>query len=62
MIIKGARRGLRITQVPVSYHPRIGSSKISGTIRGSIGAACGILDAIVKYLLSDEASNREGKL
>jgi glycosyltransferase involved in cell wall biosynthesis len=58
MIVKGARRGFRITEVPVSYHPRIGSSKISGTLRGSIGAACGIFGAILKYQLFDTASSR----
>jgi len=60
MIVKGARRGLRITEVPVSYHPRIGSSKISGTFRGSIGAAWGILGAILKYQLFDANSTPEG--
>ena len=62
MIVKGSRRGLRITEVPVSYHPRIGSSKISGTFRGSIGAAWGILGAILKYQLFDTASTREGNV
>ncbi|MGA2408928.1 MAG: glycosyltransferase family 2 protein [Candidatus Binataceae bacterium] len=62
MIVKGARRGLRITEVPVSYHPRIGSSKISGTLRGSIGAAWGIFGAIVKYRFFDPISAREGNL
>jgi glycosyltransferase involved in cell wall biosynthesis len=60
MIIKGARRGLRIVEVPVSYHARLGSSKISGTFRGSLGAAWGILSAIVKYQFFDGASAREG--
>jgi glycosyltransferase involved in cell wall biosynthesis len=59
MIIKGAHRGFRIVEVPVSYHPRIGSSKISGTLRGSVGAAWGILSAIVKYRFFDGASARE---
>ena len=58
MIVKGARRGLRIVEVPVSYHPRLGSSKISGTLRGSLGAAWGILSAIVKYRFFDGASVR----
>jgi len=62
MIVKGARAGLRITEVPVSYHPRIGSSKISGTVRGSIGAAWGILGAILKYQLFDTTPTREGNL
>ena len=56
MIVKGARRGLRIVEVPVSYHPRLGSSKISGTFRGSFGAAWGILSAIVKYQFFDGTS------
>ena len=55
MIVKGARRGLRIVEVPVSYHPRIGSSKISGTLQGSVGAAWGIMSAIVKYRFFDSA-------
>jgi hypothetical protein len=62
MIMKGARRGLRITEVAVSYHPRIGSSKISGTLRGSIGAAWGIVGAILKYRFFDIASRRERNL
>lgn len=60
MIVKGARRGLRIVEVPVSYHPRLGSSKISGTFRGSVGAAWGIFSAIVKYQFFDASSSREG--
>jgi glycosyltransferase involved in cell wall biosynthesis len=51
LIIKGAIRGLRIVEVPVSYHPRIGKSKISGTLRGSIGAAWFILSLITRYYL-----------
>ena len=62
MIVKGARRGLRIVEVPVSYHPRIGTSKISGTFQGSIGAAWGILGAILKYQFFDTTSVREGNV
>jgi glycosyltransferase involved in cell wall biosynthesis len=49
MILKGALKGFRIIEVPVSYHPRIGKSKISGTLRGTIGAAWFILSLIVRY-------------
>jgi hypothetical protein len=49
LIVKGAIRGLRIIEVPVSYHPRIGKSKISGTLRGTIGAAWFILSLITRY-------------
>jgi|ERR1700723_335784 glycosyltransferase involved in cell wall biosynthesis len=49
MILKGAVQGLRIVEVPVSYHPRIGKSKISGTVTGTLGAAWFILSRIVRY-------------
>ena len=51
LMTRGARRGYRVMEVPVSYHPRIGVSKISGTWRGSIGAAWYILTGIVKNRL-----------
>ncbi|MGE5321477.1 MAG: glycosyltransferase family 2 protein [Actinomycetota bacterium] len=49
MILKGSRAGFRIVEVPVSYYPRIGRSKISGTVKGTIGAAWFILSRIVRY-------------
>jgi glycosyltransferase involved in cell wall biosynthesis len=49
MILKGALAGFRIVEVPVSYHPRIGKSKISGTLKGTIGAGWFILSLIVRY-------------
>ncbi len=49
MILKGALQGFRIVEVPVSYYPRIGKSKISGTVRGTVGAAWFILSRIVRY-------------
>lgn len=49
LILKGAIRGFRIVEVPVSYHPRIGKSKISGTFRGTVGAAWFILSLIFRY-------------
>jgi glycosyltransferase involved in cell wall biosynthesis len=51
MILKGALRGFRIVEVPVSYHPRIGKSKISGTISGTLGAAWFIFTRILRYYL-----------
>jgi len=49
MILKGAIAGFRIVEVPVSYYPRIGKSKISGTVKGTVGAAWFILSRIVRY-------------
>lgn len=49
IILKGALAGFRIVEVPVSYHPRIGKSKISGTLKGTLGAAWFILSLILRY-------------
>jgi glycosyltransferase involved in cell wall biosynthesis len=49
MIVKGAIAGYRIEEVPVSYHARIGKSKISGTVKGTIGAGWFILSRIAMY-------------
>jgi len=49
MIVKGAIAGFRIVEVHVSYYPRIGTSKISGTVKGTVGAAWFILSRIVGY-------------
>jgi len=51
MILKAALAGYRVVEVPVSYYPRIGRSKISGTLKGTIGAAWFILSLIVRYYL-----------
>jgi glycosyltransferase involved in cell wall biosynthesis len=49
MQIKAARHGLRTIEVPVPYRCRIGQSKISGTVWGSIRAGYKILFLIAKY-------------
>jgi glycosyltransferase involved in cell wall biosynthesis len=43
MQIKAAQRGVKHLEVPVSYRPRVGASKISGTLRGSVSAGVKIL-------------------
>jgi glycosyltransferase involved in cell wall biosynthesis len=57
MILKGAIAGFRIVEVPVSYHPRIGKSKISGTVKGTVGAAWFILSRIVRYYFRRRGTN-----
>jgi len=49
MILKGTLAGYRVVEVPVSYYPRIGKSKISGTLKGTVGAGWFILSLIVRY-------------
>ena len=50
MIVKAARQGNKIVEVPVSYHSRqSGRSKVSGTLRGSLLAAWFILGVTLRY-------------
>ena len=48
MQIKALRRGLRVVEVPVRYRPRLGRSKISGTLWGSVRAGSKILWTIAR--------------
>ncbi len=52
MQIKATRAGLRSNEVPVPYRRRIGQSKISGTITGTLKAGTKILYTIAKYGLT----------
>lgn len=49
MQVKAARLGLVCTEVPVSYRPRIGQSKISGTVKGTFLAGYKILWTTFKF-------------
>jgi glycosyltransferase involved in cell wall biosynthesis len=49
MQIKAVRAGLRVQEIPVPYRRRIGSSKISGTVSGTIKAGTKILYTVAKY-------------
>jgi glycosyltransferase involved in cell wall biosynthesis len=51
MQLRAARRGLRVVEVPVDYRPRIGRSKVSGTLSGSLRAGVGILGRITRHAL-----------
>ncbi len=51
MQIKAAQHKLRIVEVPVRYRVRIGRSKISGTVKGTILAGTKIIYTIFKYAL-----------
>ena len=39
MVVRAGHQGWRIGETPVAYHPRIGRSKVTGTVRGTITAA-----------------------
>lgn len=50
MQVKAAKKGFTCTEVPVQYRRRIGVSKVTGTIRGTIMAGYKILWTIFKLL------------
>ena len=49
MQVKALRHGLRATEVPVSYRKRVGVSKITGTISGTVRAGYKILWTVLRY-------------
>lgn len=50
MQLKAARHKLRCMEVPVNYRRRIGVSKVSGTVKGTLMAGYKIIWTILKYL------------
>lgn len=57
MQIKAAARAVRTHEVPVDYRKRIGKSKVSGTMRGVLGAGYKILKTIFAAALTGRRSS-----
>jgi glycosyltransferase involved in cell wall biosynthesis len=47
MVIAGLKRGLRIIEVPVNYRGRVGDSKITGTIEGTLRTGIRMIALII---------------
>jgi len=58
MQIKAVLAGLRCTEIPVSYRKRIGVSKVTGTLSGTIKASGKILWTIARYGLTAGATRK----
>jgi hypothetical protein len=39
MVVRAAERGWAIAEAPVSYYPRVGRSKVTGTVLGTLRCA-----------------------
>lgn len=50
MQVKAVRKGMKCAEIPVNYRRRIGYSKVSGTLKGTIGAGWKIIYTIFKYM------------
>lgn len=49
MQIKAAKQKMKFCEVPVNYKKRIGVSKVSGTVKGTVLAGIKIIFAVFKY-------------
>jgi glycosyltransferase involved in cell wall biosynthesis len=59
MIVKAARQGARIVELPVSYRPRsAGVSKVGGTARGTVLATYRILRTTFRYAIAGGVQQR----
>lgn len=52
MQIKAADKKYKTIEIPVSYRKRIGKSKVTGTLKGTVMASIIILSTIFKYALT----------
>ncbi len=52
MVVKAAKGGYRIAEVPITYRRRIGESKVSGTLKGSLLAGYHMISTILRYALA----------
>ncbi|MFN0152101.1 MAG: glycosyltransferase family 2 protein [bacterium] len=52
MQLRAARAGLRSSEVPVSYRKRIGRSKITGTVSGTVRAGAKILWTLFRHAIA----------
>lgn len=50
MVILALKRGLRIIEVPVNYRGRVGDSKITGSLQGTLATGFRMIGLIFKYL------------
>jgi glycosyltransferase involved in cell wall biosynthesis len=53
MVVKAAKKGYHIVEVPVSCHQRLGRSKVAGTLTGSLLAGYHLLVTTLRYAWRD---------
>jgi glycosyltransferase involved in cell wall biosynthesis len=51
MVILALRHGLRVIEVPVNYRGRVGESKITGTLQGTLRTGFNMIGLILRYRL-----------
>ena len=62
MQMRAAAAGLRILEIPVDYHRRIGGrSKVAGSLSGSVKAAARIITAFARVAISERRSRQAAR-
>jgi len=51
MVLRAAAAGWRVDEVAVTYHPRVGRSKVTGTVRGTARAVSDMARALARAAL-----------
>jgi hypothetical protein len=49
MVILGLKGGLRIIEIPVNYRGRVGESKITGTLKGTMTTGARMIALVFRY-------------
>ena len=49
MVLRAGRDGWRISEVPVRYRPRIGRSKVTGTLGGTLRAVKDMREQLARF-------------
>jgi glycosyltransferase involved in cell wall biosynthesis len=52
MVILGLKAGLKVIEVPVNYRGRVGESKITGTMKGTLRTGFRMIGLIIRYRFS----------
>lgn len=59
MQVKAIQQHMNVVEVPVTTDKRIGHSKISGTVRGTFGAAIGIFGMIFRLRMQEQQASHK---
>ena len=52
MVILSLKKGLKVIEVPVNYRGRVGESKITGNLKGTLKTGFSMIGLIIKYRFS----------
>jgi len=52
MVILSLKKGLKVIEVPVNYRGRVGESKITGNLKGTLKTGFNMIGLIIKYRFS----------